>query len=224
MRVKSLGEQLLISDWIINRSILPTDVSAAAKKRLVESWLDPGLLNSLRPYCEYLFMNRYIRWISSPPFRRKNEKQNGCVFETRTVSIGWNFQRRKNIFKRGSSSSVVWKLSFFFFSSSSPETCAQQITRTRSFPVGIHPSHTFHALNSRPIVTEGDALMESAPGKEGNFREVNSSSENTWKGYDVIYASLDSFESLKNFSLFLFFIFLHFMRRLYILGWQLSNW
>ena len=135
MRVKSLGEQLLISDWIINRSILPTDVSAAAKKRLVESWLDPGLLNSLRPYCEYLFMNRYIRWISSPPFRRKNEKQNGCVFETR-----WNFQRRKNIFKRGSSSSVVWKLSFFFFSSSSPETCAQQITRTRSFPVGIHPS------------------------------------------------------------------------------------
>ena len=111
MRVKSLGEQLLISDWIINRSILPTDVSAAAKKRLVESWLDPGLLNSLRPYCEYLFMNRYIRWISSPPFRRENEKQNGCVFETR-----WNFQRRKNIFKRGSSSSVVWKLSFFFFS------------------------------------------------------------------------------------------------------------
>lgn len=201
MRVKSLGEQLLISDWIINRSILPTDVSAAAKKRLVESWLDPGLLNSLRPYCEYLFMNRYIRWISSPPFRRENEKQNGCVFETR-----WNFQRRKNIFKRGSSSSVVWKLSFFFFFfSSSPETCAQQITRTRSFPVGIHPSHTFHALNSRPIVTEGDALMESAPGKEGNFREVNSSSENTWKGYDIIYASLDSFESLKNFSHFLFF-------------------
>lgn len=87
----------------------------------------------------------------------------------------------------------------------------QQITRrvrTRSFLVASTLA-TFHALDSRSIVTEGDALMESAPGKEGNFLEVNSSSENTKEGIRRnLRAFRYSFEYSWKFTLFLSLYFI----------------